>query len=61
MSSGNDGDDKDKDAESRGRKVPLGFENILKRTRRGINHDKEKKKDGEEEQSAETDGDDKKA
>ena len=64
MASGNDDDDKGKDAETRGRKVPQGFEKILKRTRRGINHDKEKK-DGEEEQSAgktaAAEGDDKEA
>ena len=36
MSSGND----DEKNEGRGRKVPQGFEKILKRTRKGITHDK---------------------
>lgn len=36
-STGGDGEDK----EGRGRKVPSGFEKILKRTRKGITHDKE--------------------
>lgn len=37
----------DGDSKGRGRKVPSGFEKILKRTRRGINHEdgKEEKKE----------------
>ena len=36
--SGND--DQDSNKEGRGRKVPSGFDKILKRTKRGIRHDK---------------------
>ena len=52
------GPDKNDDSEKgRGRKVPSGFEKILKRTRRGITHDKEK----EAKESADAKDDEKKA
>lgn len=47
---GGDPDDKEKGS---GRKVPSGFEKILKRTRRGISHQNKEEKDTKEKEPEE--------
>lgn len=53
--SGNDDDEK-----GRGRKVPSGFEKILKRTRKGITHDSKESSADEEKKTSDDSGDSKK-
>ena len=52
------GDDEEK-PEGRGRKVPIGFEKLLRKTRKGTSHDSKKSEvDGKEADAAEKDDED---